>query len=107
MFRSSFQDEDALVLDDVADLAVGVEKVAELPGPHRADLDAGGVAARAGALDAERALLHHPLQGAAGCPGEWVFGLTSAFGMDGSAQLKCRAPYGHAAMQYRHPMHQS
>src|SRR3974377_954141 len=56
-----FEYEDALVLDDVANLAVGVEDIAELPGAHRADLDASGVAAFAAALDAEGALLDDAL----------------------------------------------
>src|SRR5208283_5638511 len=55
------EDEDSLVPEDVGDLALRIEDVAEFARAGRADLDAGGVAARAGALDAEMALLHHPL----------------------------------------------
>src|SRR5512140_449715 len=49
------QHQHPLVLQDVADLALRVEQVAELAGSHRAHLDAGRVAPRAGALDAEGA----------------------------------------------------
>ena len=52
------EQQHALVLEDVADLAVGIEHVAELARAGRADLDARRVAALARALDAERALLH-------------------------------------------------
>ena len=39
----------------------------------------------------------------------WIFGnnVEEAFGRLGFAKLKRRAQYGHAASQYRHPMHQS
>src|SRR5664279_1109062 len=53
--------EDALVLEDLADLAALVQQVAELAGAGWADLHAGGIEALAGALDAEGALLHHAL----------------------------------------------
>src|ERR1035438_2807795 len=56
-----FQNEHALVLDDVADFAVLIEQVAELPGAYRARLDACRIAPGAGALDAESTLLHHAL----------------------------------------------
>src|ERR1039458_4054132 len=56
-----FQNQHAFVLDDVADLAMGIEDVAELTRAHRADFDAGGVAALARALDTEGALLDHAL----------------------------------------------
>src|SRR5205823_9380698 len=42
-----FQDEHAFVLDDVADLAIGIEDVAEFARPHRTSFDAGGIAALA------------------------------------------------------------
>src|SRR5512140_3872611 len=56
------QDEHALVFDDVPDLALGIEQVPELPGPHRADLDARRVPAGSvpDPLDAVGALLDHP-----------------------------------------------
>src|SRR4051794_17070922 len=54
-----FENQHALVLDDVTDLAIRVENVAEFASAHRADFDAGRVAAIARALDAEGALFHH------------------------------------------------
>src|SRR5512139_2126135 len=56
------EDEDALRLHHLADLALGVEEVAELARADGADLHARGVAAVARALDAERALLHDALR---------------------------------------------
>src|SRR5437868_14325970 len=52
------QEEYALVLEDVADLAVGIEHVAELARAGRARLDARRIAAGACTLNAPRALLH-------------------------------------------------
>src|ERR1039458_2052046 len=37
-----FQDEHAFVLDDVTDLAIGIEDVTEFARAHRADFHAGG-----------------------------------------------------------------
>src|SRR4029078_2703446 len=42
------EEQHALVLEDVADLAVGIEHVAELARPGRAHLDAGVIASGAG-----------------------------------------------------------
>src|SRR5579872_6272234 len=57
-FQFFLQEQHALVLEDVANLAVGVEHVAEFPGAGRARLDARRIAARPRALDAPGALLH-------------------------------------------------
>src|SRR5579871_5967010 len=51
------EDEHPLVLDDVADLAVFVQEVAELSRAHRARFHTRGIPAGACALNAERALL--------------------------------------------------
>src|SRR4029079_14429970 len=53
------EEQHALVLEDVADLAVGIEHVAELARAGRAHLDAGGISSRPGPLDSPRALPHH------------------------------------------------
>src|ERR1700693_1946843 len=53
----ALQHEDALLVDDARDLALGIEQVAELAGADRADLDARRIASRPRPLDAERALL--------------------------------------------------
>ena len=53
--------ENALALEDVGNLAVGVEDVAELARPGGADFQARRIAARARALDAEVAFLHDSL----------------------------------------------
>src|SRR5579862_221724 len=50
-----FQNKDAFFLEDVANLAFGVEQVAEFAGADWTDFDAFGVFALARALDAERA----------------------------------------------------
>ena len=50
-----------LVLEDVGHFALRVEHVAELPRAGGADLQARGQPARPGAVQAEGALLHHPL----------------------------------------------
>src|SRR5437764_734110 len=55
-----FEQHHALVFEDVADLAVGIEQVAEFPRAGRARFDTRRIPARARALDAPRALLHHP-----------------------------------------------
>src|SRR3974390_1860961 len=57
-----FQDQHSLVFDDVADFTIGVEDIAELARPHRADFDAGRVAPGARSLNAEGALLHYALR---------------------------------------------
>src|ERR1039458_1706182 len=67
-----FQDQYAFVLDDVTDLAIGIEDVAEFARAHRADFHAGGVAALARALDTEGALLDHALGPRAGTEANWV-----------------------------------
>src|SRR5579872_5437635 len=54
-----FEHQHALIFDDVADLAGGVENVAEFPRAHRANLHARRIAPGAGALDAEGAFLHY------------------------------------------------
>src|ERR1017187_1981822 len=54
-----FEHQHALVLDDVADLAIGVEDVAEFARPHRADFHTGRITPVAAALDAEGALFNH------------------------------------------------
>ena len=53
--------EDALVLQDVAELAPRIEEVPELPGAYGAHFDTGGIAALPDALHAEGALLDDAL----------------------------------------------
>ena len=50
-----------LVLRMYGNFAAGIENVAEFPRAGGADLDAGGIPAGAGALDAEMAFFHHAL----------------------------------------------
>src|ERR1035438_4643213 len=56
-----FQNQHALVLDDVADLTVFVEEITELSRAHRANLDARRIAPGTGALDAEGTLFDDAL----------------------------------------------
>src|SRR6266496_1893751 len=82
-----FQDQHALVFDDVTNLAVGIEDVAGLGRPHGADLDTGRIPAFARTLDTERALLHYALRSRAVAEVVGV-GVDLAFGNGGRLPIE-------------------
>lgn len=94
------------MLQDVADLAIRIEKIAEHPGPGRTGFHARRLASFAGALRAEMALFHHALHPRTVTD---VVGVGIEFlGRNlGLCPIEMSSPIrGHAAIHMRHPIHQ-